>query len=179
MRRASLLALALGGCLAGCRAQPAGEIAHLVEVAGAPIAAPGPSQVRQAAARLGDALLRRFPPWPPDLARSQDFPQLPLVEIAPVQDRSGRLADRDLLARTLADALRARRNLRLLADERAVPPALRDDPTPRDAVASLVVRGRAGRDGRFHLTFGRRAGRPWVEVASDPARPPQAPARRR
>src|SRR5690606_20474857 len=85
-----------------------------------------PSQTRQAAAWL----LSELPSWPEGVSRSRDFPELALVDVRPVEDRAELGADVELLLRTLEESLRAAGQLRLVADELAVPEFLREEPPP-------------------------------------------------
>jgi hypothetical protein len=166
--RRTVIAAALGLALAGCAGpRPAARGPDPTEArwSGPP---PGPPQVRQAAAWLHDELVRRFPPWPEGVARSTDFPELPLVEVRPVRDRAGWGLDADLLLRTLEASLQGEKQLRLLEDERAVPEFLRDGAAaaPASVGAPLVLESWIPADGRLHLELRTDGGEPLVRVQS-------------
>lgn len=117
---------------------------------------PGAQEVRQAAAWFNDALARRFRAgWPAHLARSRDFPELPLVELTPVEDRAGHGISTRALTRALEKSLREHKSLRFLADEKAVPAFLREgtaqQPRTKPPRAGLRLRAWLGKDGRFYI----------------------------
>jgi hypothetical protein len=126
---------------------------------------PGPLEVESAVSDL-DRELDDLEPWGSHLPRSRDFPDLPLVRVAAVEDLGRTEADLDAIRDRLEQALRDHRRLRLVADENAVPEVLRDDAPPRDpeddplqprieprapARAGLLLRAWTDRAGRLQL----------------------------
>lgn len=163
----SALALALLASLAPGCARPRRPVVVPADAAfarwnGPP---PGPSQTRQAVGWL----LSELPTWPEGVSRSRDFPELALVDARPVEDRAELGADAALLLRTLEESVRAGGQLRLVADELAVPAFLREDPPaegepPRaqaepaagGAGEPLVLESWVAADGRLHLVLSHR-----------------------
>ena len=138
--------LLAGLLLLGCRVVPRRPVAS---------DPPGPHEVRQAGSRLSDTVLREVAVsgWPEHVGRSQDFPDLPLVRVRTVEDRGAWGVDLKILRRTLEQTLRGQKALRLLADEQAVPPSLREPSEVewRPAGKPLEVEGWTGTDGAFHV----------------------------
>jgi hypothetical protein len=82
--------------------------------------------VRQAVDALGIRIEAAYGSGFPDhLARSLDFPRLPLVRLEPVHDEGATGAEVGLLDRALEESIRRQGHLRLDVDEAAVPPSLR------------------------------------------------------
>ena len=107
---------------------------------------PGELEVEEAAAELNARVRRLYPggAWPPHLTRSADFPTQPLVALLPFEDQANSGADLLALGTALEEGLRRERQLRLDADELAVPPSLREGdggwPGPATAPAGLELR---------------------------------------
>lgn len=157
MRRSAALLLLtgplvlLGGCSSGPHDDPDLEPGrHALEK-------PKPTHVREAVDELGVLIRRHYDVWPEHVARSRDFPDLPLVELPPVEDRSDLRVDTRGLFLALEEAVRGQGRLRLLADELAVPPSLRegeDEPdadAPPEPAATLRLVGWVDTVGRFRL----------------------------
>ncbi|MGE0708003.1 MAG: hypothetical protein AB7N76_14905 [Planctomycetota bacterium] len=145
-RAPRLLLLAALGALAACSSPP--PASPPAQAASDP---PGPTEVRQAYARLHDGL-SQLAGWPPEhLTRSRPFPELPLVRLAALEDRGAWGVEVPVLQRTLEKAVQDGHLLRLDRDERAVPEFLREEGSPPPAAPSLELSSWAGRDGRLHL----------------------------
>ncbi len=158
MTRALLLVACL--LLAGC-----GSPRPRPTLGPGPERGPGPFEVESAVTDL-DGELDGLSPWGSHLPRSRDFPDLPLVRVAEVEDLGRTGADVDAIRDRLDAALRDHRRLRLVADENAVPEVLRDGAAPRDpeedpltprpdprtpAKAGLLLRAWTDRSGRLQL----------------------------
>lgn len=154
---AGLIACALSAAtVAGCASPPPRVPTPRGE-------APGPTQVRQAVARLHDTLAKQEG-WPAaHLTRSRDFPELALLKTTPFEDRGRWGVELETLQRTLEKAIREGFVLRLQRDEAAVPEWLRDKPEGEGSEVappagegipdgpSLELRAWAGGDARIHL----------------------------
>lgn len=87
-----------------------------------------PEVVTSAVRDLAEAVRRDVVPWPAHLPRSRDFPELPLLRVAEVEDLGRTGADVGALTRSLEHEVRRQRFARLSIDEEAVPPWLREPP---------------------------------------------------
>lgn len=122
---------------------------------------PGELEVEEAAAELAARVRRLYSggSWPTHLARSRDFPALPLVALEPMLDEAGSGADVGHLQATLEEAVRRDRQLRLEADELAVPPSLREEEDGKEpqpvspSPAGLELRAWIDKGMRIRLTL--------------------------
>ena len=121
---ACCLVLLLAGCGAGGRRDR--DRASRRERSARP---PGEAEVDEAAAELAARVRRLYSggSWPSHLTRSRDFPALPLVALQTIEDQAASGADLPTLQAALEEAIRRDRQLRLEADELAVPPSLREE----------------------------------------------------
>ncbi|MEZ6188210.1 MAG: hypothetical protein R3F62_24775 [Planctomycetota bacterium] len=149
--RLAVAGLALGLALSagGCRSDGPRDQGPRPE----PVA-PSRGQVYEAILRFGDRLHVLYRTWPAHLARSVEHPELPLVEVREVENRS-ELEDVDLqtLGWELNQQLRNQGKLWLLSDEPtavashggAAPPRLGEGATH----AGLVIQPWVDAAGRF------------------------------
>ena len=133
---------------------------------------PGVAQVREASGRLHATIRAGLSErWPTRLVRSLDFPRLPLVARPGLRDLGAWAPDRLSLERALDVEIRREAELRLAADEAAVPAWLREEgDRAAGARPSLTLESWLSRDGRIGLRLREDSGEVLAEASSDATR---------